>query len=212
MSFDSDTSKEVFCSTWPGGYVENFDKYPKDSELQVVRILARFADPIAHCLEIGPGRGFWTTKYLCKLFHDVICIDVIPKPKREWPSNVFYFQVGDREFNCPGVIFESIDFVFSFGVFCHLTESAIRVYLASLFRVMKPNARALICFANWQRHPSTPKDESAKRFANERHADGTCWFYCDSDLARCMVEDAGFVNFEDTLPEFRDTLAAFRKP
>lgn len=206
----TDTSKADFLAAWPGGYVENFEHYPPGSEYQVASLLPQYANPNGVCLDLGSGGGLWATRYLKPLFGSVICMDVIPRPASLGDPRIGYVEVGDRDFSCPGIPDSYVNFVFSFGLFCHLSESASFDYLTSLHRVMASGAYGLIAFANWQRHQSTPKD--GQRFSNLRSADGPCWFYCDASMAKRLVEDAGFIEFSDALPEFRDTLASFRKP
>lgn len=211
MNYDQDTSKETFISTWPDGYKEDFQFYAPDAEMQVSKVIQRYINPSAKCLEIGSGGGYLTTRWLLPNFHDVTCIDVIPRPPFLDNPRVNYIEAADRDFKCTGVADASIDFAFSFGVFCHLTCEAQSEYLRSIYRVLRSGGNALIAFANWPRHngPDAIKDVC---YANKRHADGTCWFYNDIELTKAMVADAGFVDFDDTIPDFRDTLAAFRKP
>lgn len=206
---NQDTTKAVFREVWPGGYVENFSHYLAGSKEAVLKLLQREARTDGHCLEIGCGRGFWTS-HLAFLFRTVTCLDVIARPSVLDFSNVAYIEVGDRNFTCSGVADCCMDFVFSFGLFCHLSKNAGEEYLRGMARVMRPGARALIAFANWQRHPTLPKD--GQRFANERQFDGATWFYCDVEQAKEMVANAGFVDFQDAIPQFRDTLAIFTKP
>jgi predicted SAM-dependent methyltransferase len=131
--------------------------------------------------------------------------------------NFRYVEVPDRNFECHSVQPNSVDFVFSFGLFCHLSCDAQRAYLKSIHRVLKPNGSAVICFANFQRHPGL-KSHNLQRCKNVRLEEpkgpdtDTVWFYNDLEETRNMVAEAGFVDFVDELPAFRDTLASFRKP
>lgn len=210
-TFAKDTSKNDFIKAWPGGYEENFKFHPDGTESMVAGAIAKFSNKNHTCIEIGPGRGLWTKKYLAPSFKRVVCIDVIPRPEALDLDCVEWIEVGDRDFSCSGVESSSIDFAFSFGVFCHLSQSACQAYLHSLFRVLKQGAHALLMFANWKRHPGFNQDPSPQRFANERHTDGTCWFYCDLDMTRQMTLDAGFSNFVDVYPDFRDTICSIDK-
>lgn len=210
MTYEQDTSSNAFFAAWPGGYQEDFQFYPLGAEALVAAEIARRAHGHHECLEIGPGRGLWTTRYLLPAFARVTCIELFDQPGALASPRLHWLKAGDRDFSCAGVPDSSIDFAFSFGVFCHLSRDAQAAYLRSIYRVLRSGSGALIAFANWPRHGS-PAPEN-RRFANERHAEGTCWFYNDLEMTRTLVSEAGFVDFLDTLPEFRDTLASFRKP
>lgn len=210
--FEDDTSKEDFILAWPGGYEEDFRFYPSDTESKVAKAISQFANPDGICIEIGPGRGLWTQRYLVPSFQKVVCIDVIHRPSGLESDRIEWKEVGSKDYSCSGVATASMDFAFSFGVFCHLSQVACQAYLDSLFRVLKPGSSALLMFGNWSRHPSIKQDPSLRRFANERQYPGTCWFYCDLDMAKEMVINSGFVDFVDVYPDFRDTLCTFHKP
>lgn len=212
IDFCNDTTKDQFVSAWPGGYEEEFRAYPAGTEQQIADELSKFTNPEGTCLELGPGRGLWTRKYLSKLFKSVVCVDLIQRPEALNLENVTWIEVGNHDFACAAVAARSIDFAFSFGMFCHLSEAACRAYLCALFRVMKPGAFALLMFANWKRHPELCWISDQLRFTSDRRSDGTCWFYCDTELARAMATDNGFVDFIDVIPDFRDTLCLIRKP
>jgi SAM-dependent methyltransferase len=206
----TDTPSTEFASAWPGGYVESWSGYPPGAEREVAHVLLRFANPTHDCIEIGPGGGFWTRKYLVPLFHHVTCLDVIERPP-PLPATITYHRVPDQDFSCAPLASASMDFAFSFGVFCHLSAAANQEYLHSLSRVLRPGAHALIALANWPRHPALRDLPDARRYSTQR-AEGLCpWFYCDLTMARDMADRASLA-FEDTLLDFRDTLALFTKP
>jgi hypothetical protein len=52
---------------------------------------------------------------------------------------------------------ETIDFFFSFGVFCHLPEPVIAEYLASLHRKLKSGAHGFFLVADFKRFNSTAR-------------------------------------------------------
>jgi hypothetical protein len=78
---------------------------------------------------------------------------------------------------------------------------------------MKPGAYGAIMFANWIRHPrikAKPEDNYII-YANQLGCPGMGWYYCDETITRNLITIAGFVNYEDSLPDFRDTMAVFKK-
>lgn len=217
MKFDIDTEANVFQTVWPGGYEESFEGYvnqgyDKYTKKDIQNILRSFYNKEHHCLEIGCGGGMWTKECLIPSFKKVTCLDVCPQ---RFDGDVTYIQLPNKDFFCSGVDNDSIDFVFSFGVFPHLSEQAQQSYLTSLFKKMKSGGSAVILFANFLRHQDhmNKGEEYFKRYRNTNVSpNGATWFYMDLETAKKMVENAGFVGFNDMIPDFRDTLAYFKKP
>lgn len=203
-----DASKSTFVRTWgQGGYRENWAVYGKMSGAKesdvVARCLAPFYDRNSVCLEIGCGAGFWTDQYLAKHFQQVIALDVIPRPQLASP-NIRYIEVPDRNFDCFGVADASIDFAWSFGVFCHMTLPSIQHYLHGIFRVCRPNARCSLYFSNIERRPGTATVANTEETVP----------WIENDLARTiyMIEAAGFVDVTDLMPTLPDTMVSCRRP
>jgi len=199
-----DTPKDCFIKAWGIGYVEQWP-YATPVNDFVKTTIAPFCNKQHVALEVGCGRGVWTQNCLSSNFKKVICLDVIPKS--DWIAslpNVEYIELPDRNFTCLGVEDDSIDFVWSFGCFCHLSMDAVREYLKSLFKKTKSGANLVIMFGNWPKHPFN---------RNVVYAPDQCpWFYQDLELVQQAMEDAGFVDFKDMIPDFRDTIAHFKKP
>lgn len=210
-----DTDADVFDRVWPGGYVETFEGYvnvgcAKYREGHIAAVLGKFFNRQHTCLEIGPGGGLWTRKYLIPNFRQVIALDVV---SQKFGGKLKYIRVPNRDFSCHGVDDGSIDFLFSFGCFCHLSVEAQSEYLRSAYRKMRDGAFGLVMFANFDRHPNWNKMSAEERRAHEgnRNPEGAVWFYNDLATTRKMIEEAGFRGFYDCMPDFRDTLAAFQK-
>jgi SAM-dependent methyltransferase len=209
--FEHDTPKDEYIQYWGGGYVEAFGEgYPANAEeLVLQQCLLPFAAKDKAALEIGCGGGLWTLKHLEPNFQSVTCLDVIPEPAFFSGKSMRYIQVPDKNFECYGVPDSSIDFVWSFGTFCHLSGDACKRYLEHVRRVLKPNGQAVIMFGNWVRHNNIqPRSEE---FSNIREYSptGCIWFYCDHILVEKWCLQAGLL-FTDMLPTFRDTMAYIR--
>ncbi len=225
----ADTHASTFQEVWPDGFIEGWQHYGGDC---TDPILEKFVAPHAggdkSVLEIGPGGGLWTAK-LSRMFAKVTAIDVVDKPDM-FPkgSNITYVKAPDRDFSCHSIPPASVDFIFTFGVFPHLSRAAQSEYLSSMFRVLKPGGNVVASFANWKRHQLLMRIQinvflidSAEivhlggehvRAAKEPIEHSAPWFYNDLDRTKRMVKSAGFIDFVDLIPEFRDTLAGFRKP
>lgn len=130
---NKDYDKEFFIRSWPGGYYENFSY-----GVGIDKVCKFCVLPFAlgnRVLEIGPGGGVFTNR-ITMWTSRLTCIDVIPQP--ESVKCCQYIELKDKDYHCTGVPDESIDFAFSYNVFCHLSNDAIRQYLTSVHRVLVP--------------------------------------------------------------------------
>jgi len=145
----SNYTKEEFIRFWgESGYTETWDghKYNWSKEIQdlVLNQIGEKKDKTI--LEIGCGAGYWT-KFLCENSFKVYAIDIIPKPLFE-AENFTYLENENDQFNCKTIDTESIDFVFSFGVFCHLSKNACEEYIQDILRVLKKDGTAILMYAD----------------------------------------------------------------
>lgn len=209
----NDATKETFLTTWPGGYRENWEVYGKMSgqkeEIVVEKCLSPFYDKNKICLEIGCGLAFWTDRYLAQNFKEVIAIDILPKKDFEKVRlknrNIKYIEVPDRNFDCYEVEDNSIDFVWSFGVFCHLSLEACQEYLHSMYKKCKAGAKVALYYSNNDRRP-LPESHIFDGSA------GVPWSRNTFSITQNMLEKAGFVNIYDLMPELPDTMISGTKP
>ncbi len=203
----TDTSAAAFIATWGiEGYRENWEVYGKMSgvaEAELVSVcLAPFYNPHADALEVGCGGGYWTDHYLCPNFRTVTALDVLVRPSFALP--VRYIEVPDRNFDCYGVADDSIDFAWSFGLFCHLTLPAVERYLRGIFRVLRPGGHACLYFSNADRRPGVAS------IANTE--DGLLWVRNTLPETFAMLERSGFVDLVDRMPRLPDSMVSCRKP
>lgn len=190
---------EQFQKLWGDGYLETFCGYSHSREYIYSNILQPFESKEKVCLEIGCGGGVWTNRYLVPNFKDVISIDVIEKS-----ANITnkYFKVFG--YNCAPIEDESIDFVFSFGVFCHLSNSAQKEYFNNIKRVLKKGGEAVVMFANWDKHPSLSLEKNGTQYLEKMHGIG--WYYSNEETIKEIVGE-----YKDLMPELRDTVIYFQK-
>ncbi len=150
----SKLDKEIksFQKVWKGGYKTGYST--KRNQIGLEHYLAKNLSGDSF-LEIGCGGGQWS-KYIYNLnfFKKMICVDVLSEE-----HNNFWGYVGDEARkiikyekinNCELDFIEdqSIDYVFSYDVFCHLSLSTIDNYLESLFKKCKNGAVLLIMYAD----------------------------------------------------------------
>lgn len=216
-------SKSDFLRFWgENGYTENFDGYTRHSLDSYLTLLKSYYNKSQDCLEIGCGSGYWTTNHLAPNFRTVTAIDLLPMGNRQFPKNVKYIELEDRDYNCTGIQDETIDFVFSFGVLCHLPNSALRSYAASIYRKLRPGGRGLLMFADFKRHftystTHFPNEENIIRDKSlqDKHRERTDfhgWYYCDRDTLDNIFKESLFSKVNDVTPdEFRDCILEITK-
>jgi cyclopropane fatty-acyl-phospholipid synthase-like methyltransferase len=149
MTKKNNYTKKDFLKFWgDNGYIETWDghgyNWSKEIQDLVLNQIGQDKDKIV--LEIGCGGGYWT-KFLSENSLKVLAIDLIPKPLFE-AENMVYFENKNNQFDCKSIEDESVDFVFSFGVFCHLSKNACENYLIDILRVLKKGGKAILMYAD----------------------------------------------------------------
>ena len=206
-----DITADEFRSLWPSGYREGWEGagYSSDIPDKLRRVIyPDYADPYSVALDIGCGDGYWTRRLLVPYFGIVHAVDVIDKPLLFHNiQKVRYVKLSG--YDLPGFEPDSIDFSWSFGCMCHLTNGAVKEYLSAICRVMRPGAHGVIMMANWARHPSYKPPASGYGVDPEPFCRWTCM---DAITAEEHVKGAGLQWLGEAIPGFRDTLAVVRKP
>lgn len=111
-------------------------------------------------VEVGPGGGRWT-RYLLG-FRKLYTVDyyhqLLAELKKNFnkPNMVF---IKNNGVDFPGVVENSIDYLFSFGTFVHLDIDQIEVYLKNMKSIMKPGANAVIQYSDKTKIMSQMIDE-----------------------------------------------------
>lgn len=212
MMYNNDFSKKDFISFWgTDGYKEDFGNY-KSWNYTVVDLVNHCIIPYSEksgvVLEIGSGGGVWT-KYLIKYFKKCICLDVIPKPNNF--ENVDYIELDNKDYKCSGVENDSIDFIWSFGLFCHLSYDAKFEYLKNIKIKMKPNACGVIMFTNAEKYWPSEKNLDNLNKDQLLNCNMNGWFYDNPKITVELFSKAGFKTYKQLIPDFRDSLFYFKK-
>jgi SAM-dependent methyltransferase len=130
--------------------------------------LLPFVHPDRVGVEIGPGGGRWT-RYLLTLarlyvvdFHQEL-LDELARNFRA-PG---LFLVKNTGTDFPLIELESVDLVFSFGVFVHLDAPIIESYLDNIKTIIRPGADVIIQYSDktkeWARKNLTFSDNDPAR-------------------------------------------------
>ena len=205
--------KQEFQKLWGrAGFTETFEGYPEGLSLRyrLLELIKQHACKDGVALEIGCGSGYYTLRWLRPNFKTVIAIDLLEAPS-DICQGIEYHQAGNCDYSCAAVPDESVDFVYSLGCFCHLSNSANALYLQSVYRVLKTGGKALIVFANWPQHQFRRFQLEVGKANHREQCDDGHWFYNDSETVAKMAEQAGFGTFVDAVPGCRDLVALFKK-
>jgi ubiquinone/menaquinone biosynthesis C-methylase UbiE len=98
-------------------------------------------------LEIGPGHGRWS-KEIAPLCGHLILVDLSPRCIEHCQSllkerpNVTFIVNGGKDLT--GIPNGSVDFLWSYDVFVHISPAEIEAYFSEINRVLRPNNRAII--------------------------------------------------------------------
>lgn len=142
----TDFTKDEFIGFWGNrGYIETFDGYEKNWTSEIITMVKSHVNKDSTVLEIGCGGGYWTNQ-IAPICYQMYAIDLIPSPSLN--PKVVYIENDNQQFNCKSIPSNSVDFVFSFGVFCHLSLSACDEYLQDILRVLKPTGKALLMYGD----------------------------------------------------------------
>lgn len=150
--------KEInsFQKVWKGGYKTGYSNKRNQAGLEVY-----LANKLSgnNLLEIGCGGGQWSKFILnLEIFEKIYCIDVLSEEHNEFwkylgkdaQKVVEYIQV--ENFNLDFIEDNSLDYVFSYDVFCHLSFSSIDAYLSSIYKKCKKGAKVLIMYADPEKY------------------------------------------------------------
>jgi cyclopropane fatty-acyl-phospholipid synthase-like methyltransferase len=159
---------DKFSRVWPGGYFEgnpldpmavsSFGVYGYNSVLYTVYLacIRNYVNSRTTVLEIGPGRGAWTRTFLERGCKKVYAVDAAPA---EHTGFWDYVGVTDRaeyiastDLTLSGVPDDSVDYFFSFGVFCHLKPEMCETYLTSLAKKMRAGSHAFLMIADYDKY------------------------------------------------------------
>ena len=141
-----------FQTIWKGGFKTGYSE--KRNQKGIESYLKQNMDGKC-CLEIGCGGGQWS-KYIYNLniFDKLYCIDVLSEEHNQFwnyvgnnkKDKINYFQVTDFSLDC--IPDNSLDYVFSYDVFCHISYSGQSEYLKNLYKKCKTNCKIFIMYAD----------------------------------------------------------------
>jgi len=214
-----------FQGIWQNGFHTGYDNVRNQRLLE--ERLKKLSDKsmAKECLEIGCGGGQWTKFMLSACsFEKIWCVDALSAEYNNFfqhvgieenDERINYCQVQD--FTLGHIPDQSIDFVFSYDVFCHISRSGTKAYLNSLSKKCKPGCILLIMYADAEKYIKnvshslkrtfiklqskeanyTGSDETALARKMELESDGEAspqgrWYWYGTKSFCQMCVDAGF--------------------
>lgn len=157
---------------WRGGYHEGDPLEPVGPSVYSIHLgmghisvlhavwrlaIRPYVDPRRTVLEIGPGRGAWSRAILACNPRHLHVADVLSAE-----HNGFWAYVGEdekrrvtyhevRDTSLSEIPDGSIDHVFSFGTFCHLSPQLQAEYFRTFARVMKAGAHGFVMYGDYDK-------------------------------------------------------------
>lgn len=204
---NKDFDKEFFQRSWgPEGYYEEFTYGVGFAEV-VQKCLVPFFNSAHTAVEIGSGGGTFTKKMINR-FSYLTAIDVIAKPEQfnKYSADKFwYIELPDQTYKTlqpPN----SVDFVFSYNCFCHLSNDALKQYLSSVLHCLKPGGNFVFMLGN---HENNPQPECEGYSLGEMLPFGH--FYQDHRTLPLILGSGWEVVNDSMIPEHRDIIVHLKK-
>lgn len=156
---------ESFQNIWKGGYFTGYSAKRNQKGLENY-LLGNLEGTTF--LEIGCGGGQWSKFILdLNIFNKMYCVDALSaKHNNFWDhigtsskSVIQYEQVNN--FKLEFIEDNSLDFVFSYDVFCHISLSGAKSYISSLYKKCKTGSQLMIMYADPEKYL---KSEPENRF------------------------------------------------
>ena len=173
MKNQEELTKELssFQNIWTGGYRTGYNK--KRNQIGIEEYLKASIKPTDTVFEIGCGGGQWTS-LLSSLANKVFCNDAKTLEDnqlinylnyRNVGKNVSFFQA--KNFSLSELTDNSLDFVFSYDVFCHISLTGQEEYLKNLYSKCKRGCRILIMFADPYKYAQNEPEHIELAFGKE---------------------------------------------
>lgn len=146
---------ESFKKLWKGGFRTGYNIQRNQKGLEKYLQTNLTNDMVI--LEIGCGGGQWT-KFYEPFVKKIYCIDVLSADHNNFwnyvgedkKNKITYITVND--FLLKDIPDNSIDYVFSYDVFCHISLSGQDLYLKNLYNKCKDNCVLNIMYADCDKY------------------------------------------------------------
>lgn len=219
---------QSFRSLWQGGFRNEIVNSDKRNLGKVYEYCIKGNVGGKVVLEIGCGGGSWTKLMLSA--QKIYALDALSeKHNRFWEyvglenkPKIDYICV--RDLSMREVPESSVDFVFSYDVFCHLSWSSTKEYMRNMLSRLKPGADCFIMVADFWKFVdsgSSPAHIKAPIYASLAQEiqdfDGPPfpgrWYWWGLDRFIELLQSLGYVILsKDINIDLRDPIVHFRSP
>lgn len=171
MKTDNELITEInsFNQIWNGGYRTGYST--KRNQIGVEKYLAANLDRSYNVFEIGCGGGQWT-RFIAPLVNSIVCNDA-----KSYKDNYFFEYLHHYKINTNNITYNqalnfnldylqdnSLDFVFSYDVFCHISLSGQEQYLKNLYPKCKNGCKLMIMYADPNKYASSEPENIESTF------------------------------------------------
>lgn len=141
-----------FQNIWQGGFKTGYSEKRNQRGIELY-IKENFQGKCL--LEIGCGGGQWSKFiYELNIFDKIYCVDVLSEEHNQFwnyvgndkKDKIEYFQAKDFSLDFIGE--NTLDYVFSYDVFCHISYSGQKEYLKNVYNKCKSNCKLFIMYAD----------------------------------------------------------------
>ncbi len=140
-------------------------------------------------------------------------IDVIKMPPNFMRfANFNYMELADKDYSCTDMSPDNFDLAFSYNVFCHLSNDALREYInVGAYKVVKPGADFIFMLANFK-YTSQKFEGSAEYKREDNRLTPIGHYHQDEKTVHDIVDTNlwEIVN-DDLVPHHRDIVIHLRK-
>jgi hypothetical protein len=155
-----------FEGLWKGGYYEGDPLEPMGGSsyrqlgfmsilhATYLRCIKPYVNDQTVALEIGSGAGAWTRSLLPA--KEIYALDALPEShnglmaRLGHPPNIKCYQVTD--FKCAMIPANHVDYMFSFGCFCHVSFDGITEYAVNLYPKLKHGSNCFWMVADYDKY------------------------------------------------------------
>jgi len=180
-----------------------------------------------HVLEIGPGRGAWTKAILDLGAEHITCVDALSAEHNKFceyvglSDRITYHAI--RDCSLDELRDDSIDFVFSFGTFCHISPFVTYEYLRNVYKKMRSGSEGFIMYADYDKcnqyyfisrwnHRSRYLVKQDDSTLLQMPIDPGCWYHMGIERMQEVLLSFGYEIIQaDMGINERDPIVHFRK-
>ena len=176
MKSKHDLTEEInsFNRIWNGGFRTGYSV--KRNQVGIEKYLAKNLNSSYNVFEIGCGGGQWT-KFIAPLVNSIVCNDA-----KSSKDNSFFEYLNHYKINTDNIRYNqafsfdleylednSLDFVFSYDVFCHISLSGQEQYLKNLYAKCKSGCKLMIMYADPNKYANNEPENTDSAFGVYRN-------------------------------------------